>query len=504
LNDWQQGTGDMPPEEFRRYGRQVVDWIADYFSQVEEYPVLSRVKPGDVARSLPAGPPDAPESIDQLLQDFDRLILPGITHWNHPGFLAYFAITGSAPGVLAEFLSAALNVNAMLWRTSPAATELETVALDWLRQLVGLPEAFEGVVYDTASISSLVAIAAAREATGLRFREKGMAGRADTPRLRLYCSEHAHSSIEKDAITLGIGQEGVRKIAVDSQYRMNVSALRSSLEEDLANGWLPFCVVATVGTTSTTSIDPVPPIAELCAENRMWLHVDAAYGGVAAIVPEMRWVLDGVDQADSVVINPHKWLFTPVDCSTLYSRRLDAVQAAFSLVPAYLQTPESGAVRDYMNYGPQLGRRFRALKLWFVMRAFGREGLIARLRRHIELAREVARWIEEDPEWEILAPAPFSTVCFRAHPSGLEARELDGLNIQIEDAVNRSGEIFLSHTELHGEVSLRLSIGNLHTEERHLRRAWQLMQEALAAFRSGPMHPTHRRAPQSEPESGPQ
>jgi aromatic-L-amino-acid decarboxylase len=478
---WQDAPGEMPAELFREYGHRVVDWIADYLEHPTRYPVLSRVEPGQVTAALPAAAPQSGEPFEEIMADFEQVVLPGITHWNHPGFYGYFAITGSAPGILGEMLAAALNVNAMLWRTSPAATELETVTLDWLRQLIRLPETFEGVVYDTASISSLVAIAAAREAAGLGVRAGGMAGRPELPRLRLYCSEQAHSSVEKDAIALGVGQEGVRMIPTDAEYRMDVVALQQAVEDDLAAGWRPFCVVATVGTTSTTSVDPVPQIADLCAEHGLWLHVDAAYGGAAAILPEMRWIMEGVERADSLVVNPHKWLFTPVDFSAFYSRRLEVVREALSLVPEYLRTGEDGPVRNYMDYGPQLGRRFRALKFWFVLRTYGKEGLQARLREHIRLAQDFAGWVDSSPEWERLAPAPFSTVCFRACPPGVPGEELDGLNQKILDRVNAGGEVFLSHTRLHDTLTLRLAVGNIRTEESHVRQAWNLLEAALAA-----------------------
>ena len=475
---WQDRMPDMPADLFREYGHRVVDWIAEYLEHPERYPVLSRVEPGQIVAALPAHPPDTPESMDDILRDFEDIILPGITHWNHPAFFAYFAITGSAPGILGELLSAALNVNAMMWRTSPAASELEATTLDWLRQLLGLPDTYEGVIYDTASISSLVAIAAAREATGLDIRRQGMAGRPDLPALRLYCSEQAHSSIEKDAITLGIGQENVRQVLVDAEFRLDARQLRQAVEEDKAAGRRPFCVVATVGTTSATSVDPVPQIAAICEEHGLWLHVDAVYGGMAAIVPEMAWVLEGVDRADSVVFNPHKWLFTQIDLSAFYSRRLNVVRDAFSLVPEYLRTRESGDVRNYMDYGPQLGRRFRALKLWFILRTYGRDGLIARLREHLRLAQEFAGWIDADLHWERMAPIPFSTVCFRARPPGWDEAELERLNQSILDAVNATGEAFLSHTRLHEKLTLRLAVGHLRTRQEHVQRAWELLQSA--------------------------
>jgi aromatic-L-amino-acid/L-tryptophan decarboxylase len=473
--------GDMSPELFRQYGYQIVDWLADYFSSDNQYPVLSRARPGEIRQGLPTTAPDAGEDMGAILNDFEQIILPGITHWNHPSFFAYFAITGSAPGVLAEILAAGLNVNAMMWRTSPAASELEETVLDWLRTLLGLPRSFEGVIYDTASISSLVAIAAAREATGLDVRREGLAGRPELPRFRLYCSEQAHSSIEKDAITLGIGQTGVRKIPTDDEFRMDPSALAAAIQDDLSHGWKPFCVVATVGTTSTTSIDPVSAIADLCERHNLWLHVDAAYGGVAAILPEMRWIMDGVERADSLVVNPHKWLFTPVDLSAFYCRRLDVVKEAFSLVPEYLRTVEADEVRDYMNYGPQLGRRFRALKLWFVLRTFGKDGITVRLRRHIALAQSFSAWVNADPDWELMAPAPFSTVSFRASPTHMVEERLNALNEAVEAHVNTTGDAFIAHTILNGKVVLRLAIGNLRTEERHVLAVWELLRAALAA-----------------------
>jgi aromatic-L-amino-acid decarboxylase len=476
------GLGDMPAEEFRRYGHRLVDWIADYLSGAERYPVLSQSAPGHIKAALPREAPARGESMDSILEDFERLILPGITHWNHPAFFAYFAITGSAPGILAEMLSAALNVNAMLWRASPAATELEEATTDWLRRLLGLPADFEAVIYDTASISSLCALAAAREVVpGLNVRQHGLA--ASPASLRLYASEQAHSSIEKAAITLGLGQSSLRKIPVDDQYRMDVEALGRAIREDRASGWKPFCVVATVGTTSTTSIDPVPRIAEICEREQLWLHVDAAYGGSAAILPEMRWVLDGCQRADSIVVNPHKWLFVQIDLSVLFCRRMDALRRAFSLVPEYLRSSE-GEVKNFMDYGPQLGRRFRALKLWFVMRYFGADGLANRIRHHIALARQFANWVDEGPDFELLAPVHFSTVCFRARPPALQNEsQLNWLNRRLLEEVNAEGRIFLSHTELDGRFALRLAVGNIRTASDHVRLAQDRLLAALERLR---------------------
>jgi aromatic-L-amino-acid/L-tryptophan decarboxylase len=459
----------MDPEEFRREAHRLADWIADYFTNPGKYPVLAQVQPGDIRRALPAQAPEQGEPFDRIFSDFERVVLPGITHWNHPGFFAYFAISGSAPGVLGEFLAAALNVQAMLWRTSPAATELEEVALGWLRGLMGLPDMFEGVIYDTASISSLHALAAAREAAAPSVRARGMSGRGDLPRLRVYCSDQAHSSIDKAVILLGLGLESLRRIASDEQYRMRPELLGRAIAEDRAQGWLPIAVVATVGTTSTTSIDPVEAIATICQREQIWLHVDAAYTGVAAMVPGLEWILKGAELADSLVVNPHKWLFTPFDLSALYCRRMDVVRTTFSLTPDFLVTSDAAGVRNLMDTGVQLGRRFRALKLWMVLRHFGAAGVRARLAEHIRLARLFARWVDESATFERLAPAPFSVVCFRA-------RGDDVLNERLLESVNRSGEIFLSHTRLNGTFALRLAVGNLRTEERHVARAWELLQ----------------------------
>ena len=475
----------MDIESFRRDGHRLIDWIAEYLAHPERYPVLAQVEPGRVRRALSEEPPEKPEPLEAILQDVDKIIAPGLTHWNHPGFFAYFAISGSGPGILGELLSAAFNVNAMLWRTAPAATELEELVLDWLRHLLGLPPEFMGLINDTASVSSLCAIAAGREALGLRIREEGLAGRPDLPRLRLYTSEQAHSSIEKAAIVLGLGQAGVKKIPVDEEFRLRSEALEASIKEDREAGWKPFCVVATVGTTSTTSVDPVPEIAEICERHKLWLHVDAAYAGAAAILPEKRWALAGCERADSVVVNPHKWLFVPIDCSAFYCRRPGVLKQAFSLVPEYLRTPEEDRVRNLMDYGIQLGRRFRALKLWMVLRAFGAEGLRQHLRAHIALAERFQGWIEASPDFELLAPVPFSVVCFRSRPHGLSAGPeteayLRRLNERLLESVNRTGDVFLSHTELDEKFTLRLAIGNLRTTEGHVRRAWELLQEHAA------------------------
>ena len=472
-------VGDMDPEAFRREGHRIVDWLADYFAHPERFPVLAQVQPGDLVRALPAHAPEAPESFDAIFDDFNRLIVPGLTHWNHPGFFAYFAISGSGPGVLAEMLAAGLNVQAMLWRTSPAATELEEVALGWLRALMHLPPAFEGVIYDTASVAILHALAAAREAAIPDVRTAGLVGRPDVPRVRVYLSAHTHSSADKSVILLGLGRDAIAHIPGDDRYAMRVDLLREAIAADRRAGILPLAVVATIGTTSSTAIDPVDAIADVCEAEGIWLHVDAAYAGVMAMVPAWREAFRGAERADTLVVNPHKWLFTPFDCSVLYCRRMDLLRQAFSLVADYLTTTERAPVKNLMDTGIQLGRRFRALKLWMVLRYFGASGIRARLEAHVALARAFAGWVDATPGWERLAPVPFSVVCFRHHPDGIDDETaLERHNASIMDAVNASGEAFLSHTKLDGRFVLRLAIGNIRTEERHVRRAWELLTTA--------------------------
>jgi len=433
--------------DFRADGRAAVDWVADYLERVRDLPVLARVEPGDIRSRLPAAPPGEPEPFAAVLRDLDEVLLPGITHWNHPRFFAYFAISGSEPGILAELLIAALNVNAMLWRTSPAATELEELVLDWVRQLIGLPGRFHGHIEDTASTSTFAALAAARE------RRPGGA---------VLCSEHAHSSVDKAARMLGME---LRKIPADAKFRLRPEVLEREIDDATA-------VVATVGSTSTTSVDPVPAIAEACELAGAWLHVDAAYAGSAMVCDELRWAFEGVDRADSVVVNPHKWLFTPMDCSLLYTRRPEDLRAAFSLVPAYLRSDE--AATNLMDYGPALGRRFRSLKLWAVLRCYGAEGLRALIREHVRLAQLFASWVEAEPGWEVVAPVPFSVVCFRRDGSDDENRVL-------LEQVNATGGAFLSPTELDGRLVLRLAVGNLRTTEADVTRAWELLREAARA-----------------------
>jgi aromatic-L-amino-acid decarboxylase len=473
----------MDPATLRAAAHAVVDLMADYLATIEERAVFPSVEPGSLRPAFPAAPPERAEELNDILADVERLITPNATHWQHPGFMAYFPTTASGPGILGEMLTAVLGQNPMLWRTSPIGTELEEVVVDWLRQGLGLPDGFDGLLTDTASTSSLIALAAAREAAGLDVTAKGLAGRVDVPGLRVYASTEAHSSIEKACMTLGLGRSSLVRVDVDDDYAMRPDALAAAIDADGAAGDRPIAVVATIGTTSSTAIDPVAAIADVATLHGLWLHVDSAYAGAVALIPERRGSFDGWDRADSIVVNPHKWLFTPLDASLLLTRRMTDLRAAFSLVPEYLRTLDrDGPVRDYNEYQPQLGRRFRALKLWIQLRWFGLEGLRRRIEHHIELAQEFAGWVDDAPDWERLAPVPFSTICFRWNPSGLTSdADLDAQNAAIIDAVNRTGDVFLSHTRLDGRFTIRVSVGNLRTERRHVERAWELLREAAVA-----------------------
>jgi aromatic-L-amino-acid decarboxylase len=456
----------MTPEDFRLYGHQAIEWVADYLENPGHYPVLPNIKPGELTDALPASGPEHGEPMNVILADFRRLIVPAMTHWNHPGFLAYFANSATGEGILGELFTAALNGNGMLWKTSPAVTELEQVVLGWLREWSGLPANWFGMIHDTASTSSMHAIAAAREFADPESRTRG-----NRPGLVVYTSEQSHSSIEKGAIAVGIGQDYVRKVPVDEEFRMRPDGLRELIERDLAAGLRPCCVTATVGTTSTTSVDPVPAIADLCRQHNIWLHVDAAYAGSAALAPEFRWAFEGCGRADSFVTNPHKWLATPMDCSVFYTARPDVLRRAFSLIPEYLRTQEDPRAINLMDYGVPLGRRFRALKLWFIMRSFGREGLAEMVRSHVRMAQDLAREIAADARFEIAAPHPFSVVCFRY-------RGTDDENRQILERVNATGEVFLSGTVLKGRFTLHLAVGNFNTTTKHIARAWELVGQA--------------------------
>ncbi len=467
---------DMPKEEFRKAGYQLIDWIADYLNSIEKYPVMSQIKPGDISKQIPVAPPVNGEKIEKVLSDIDKVLIDGITHWNHPGFMAYFNTTSSGPGILAEILTAAFSSNGMLWKTSPAVTEMEKSMMNWFRQMVGLPENYWGIIYDTASTSSMHAIASAREQMGLGFREKGAAGRKDLPKIILYCSEQAHSSIDKGALLLGVGLDGIRRIPVNEKFEMIPEKLEEAIDEDIKKGCKPFCVVATVGTTSTTSVDPVEQIANIAEKYNLWLHVDAAYAGVTAMIPEMKWVSKNWERADSIVINPHKWMFTPLDLSILFTRKKEILKRAFSLVPEYLKTAQDSEVDNLMDYGFQLGRRFRSLKLWFIIRYFGVEGIANRLREHIAWAKEFSNRIIEANDFELTAPVPFSTVCFRYNPGGKAEAELNTINEKLLEKINSTGKIFLSHTKLYEKFVIRLTIGGIRHEQRHIENAWELVK----------------------------
>ena len=469
---------ELSPEIFKKYADEVVNWITQYLENMDQYPVLARTKPGEIKSQLPKSPPEEPELFDQILSDFDQIIIPGITHWNHPRFFAYFSITGSYPGIIGELMSSALNVNAMLWKTSPSATELEEVVLDWLRQMLGLPEQFDAVINDTASVGSLCAMAAAREFGNLDIRKKGLTGRTDLPQLRMYTSDQAHSSIEKAAIVLGIGQENIRKIPSDEMYRMDARELEAAIRDDIDQGMRPIGVIATIGTTSTTSVDPVDEIAAICQKYQIWFHVDAAYGGSAAVIPELRHLFKGWEKADSIIVNPHKWLFTPIDCSVLFCRRQNVLKQAFSLTPEYLRTAEADEVKNYMDYGVALGRRFRALKLWMIIRSLGTEKIISIIREHISFAQKLADLIQQHPNFELLAPVPFSTLVFRFIPEKkVDDSEINNLNEKLLDEINKTGKVFLSHTKLRGKYGIRLAIGNIKTTWEDVMVAWEIVRD---------------------------
>ncbi len=465
----------MSPDEFRRAGRLVVDWIARYMEEVERYPVLSPARPGEVRAKLPPRPPAGGDGVEAWLSDLDEIVMPGITHWQSPNFFAFFPANASGPAILGDLLAAGLGVQGMLWATSPACTELETHVLDWLVEMLGLPERFRstgdggGVIQDTASSASLCALLAARErATGLASNEHGVGGR----RLVAYTSDQAHSSIEKAVKIAGIGRENLRLVAVDPAFAMRPDALADAIVTDRAAGHRPFFVCATAGTTSSTAIDPVRAIGEICTREGLWLHVDGAHSGSAALAPELRWVNEGLELADSYCFNPHKWMLTNFDCDCMYVADRAALIDALSVLPEYLRNraTESGAVFDYRDWHVPLGRRFRALKLWFVIRHYGEEGLRAQVRRHVALAQTFRSWVEGDPRFELAAPAPLSLVCFR-HRGG------DDANQRLMDALNASGRLYLTHTRLDGKLTLRLAIGATGTEHRHVEAAWRAIRE---------------------------
>jgi aromatic-L-amino-acid decarboxylase len=483
----------MNPDDFRRHAHQLADWMADYLRDVGELPVTPGVSPGDISRQLPSKPPHEGEAFQALFQDFTEIIVPGMTHWNHPGWFAYFPGNNSPPSILAEMLTATLGAQCMSWATSPAATELEQVTMEWLRIMLGLPPEFTGVIQDTASTATLVALLSARERA--TSHSAGRSGLAGGPRLTVYASTEAHSSVDKGVKLAGYGLEQLHRVPVDENYAMLPEELERLVVTDMRAGLMPACVVATIGTTSSTAVDPLPRIAEVCRRHGVWLHVDAAYAGTAAIVPELRPLFNGVEHADSFVFNPHKWMLVNFDCSAYFVRDRAALLRTFELTPEYLRTAVDAEVVNFRDWGIQLGRRFRALKLWFVIRSYGLEGLQALVRKHVALARELAEWIEGTPGFELMAPVPFGLVCFRYNPPELAGDEtrIDALNQELLARVNATRRMHLTHTRLAGRFVIRLVVGQRQTEREHVEQAWSLMQEgarsAVSSLRSAPSLP---------------
>ena len=484
MHDRQRDIGDTPPEEFRKQLHELADWIADFRQGLGSLPVAPNDEPGAILAAVPAEPPEEAEPFEKILGDVDRIIVPGMVHWSHPMFLGYFGWTTTAPAILGEIITAPLNVNAMTWRTCPAATELETLVVDWIRQWMHLPPEFGGVVYDTASVGVMHALAVAREEAAPAVRKRGLVG-AGAPAFRIYASEQAHSSAEKAAIALGLGEENVQRVPTDTQFCMDPTALRKMITSDIRDSFKPLAVIVTVGTTSTASVDPVPEIAQICRENKMWLHIDGAYGAGFAILPENKSLTGGWREADSIVVNPHKSLFVPLDFSVLYVRNLERLRNVFTLVPEYLRGDTVEAQKNYMDYGIQLGRRFRALKAWVIFRSFGREGMAARLREHIRLANLFANWIKEDDRFELTAPVSMGVVCFRWLGSSRRAvptneTRIDQLNSEIVENINARGRAYLTQTKLRGRTVMRIGLGNVLTTEDHLHKAWEIIQETAS------------------------
>ena len=469
----------MDITEFRRTGHELVDWMADYLRDVERLPVTPDVKPGDIRRALPASPPETAEPSSQLMNDFGRIILPGMTHWGHPGFFAYFPSSASPPSMLAEMLTATIGAQCMSWQTSPAATELEQVTMEWLRQMLGLPAGFTGVIQDTSSTATLVALLTARErATGFAAAIHGL--QDVQGRLIVYASRERHSSVDKAVRLAGYGIESLRLIDLDEDFAMRPDVLAAAIANDLASGFVPAAVVATTGTTGTTAIDPLRAIGEVCRRHNVWLHIDASYAGTAAILPEKRWIIDGVELADSFVFNPHKWMLVNFDCSAYFVKDVDALLRTFSASPEYLRTAHDDEVANFRDWGIQLGRRFRALKLWWVIKSYGVEGIRAIIRQHCDWAQQVAGWIREDERFELLAPVPLALVCFRLRPrAGEDLDAVNERNRELLARVNATRQVYLSHTALDGRYTIRMAIGARATEWRHVQEAWTLIAASV-------------------------
>lgn len=466
---------DMNRTEFLENGEKVLQWAADYFSRLESYPVMSQIEPGDVKNKIPDTPPADGESFEDILADVDRIVTPGITHWAHPNFMAYFNSSGSTPGLFADFIASAYNVNGMVWMSSPAVAELEEKVLNWFRDVLHISKDFWGVIYDTASVSSMHALAAARESVeGLNIREKGMSGRNDLPKLKLYCSTQAHSSIDKACLTLGIGMEGIEHIGVNENFEMIAAELERKIEEDIRKGYLPFCIVSTIGTTATTSVDPVKEINSIAKKYNLWHHVDAAHAGVTAILDEYKNLFVGTETADSIVVNPHKWFFVPIDFSALYIRDKEILKKAFSLIPEYLKTEGGDEITNLMDYGVPLGRRLRAIKLWFVFRYFGIKGLKSIIKDHINNAKFLEQNIIANPKTELFAPRTFSTVCFRYFPTKMTP-DINQFNKKLVDRINKSGKLFLTGTKIDDKYFIRMVVSGIRTEKRHVEFAWDFL-----------------------------
>ncbi len=472
----------MDNEEFRRHAHELVDWMADYMNSVRDYPVLSPVRPGDIMKQVPDSPPQQGESFDKIFRDFMATIIPGMTHWQSPGFHAYFPGNSSPPSVLAEMLTATLGAQCMIWQTSPSAAELEEVVLNWLGQMIGLPPEWHGVVQDTASTATLCSFLTARELrTDFRINSHGFAG---DERFTVYGSTETHSSIDKAVRIAGFGTDCFRKVAVTDNYAMDPRVLALTIEQDMKDGYTPLAVVATIGTTGSTAIDPINEVGEICRRHGIWFHVDAAFAGSSLLLEEMRWMIKGIQQVDTFVFNPHKWLFTNFDCSAYYVKDKEALIRTFEILPEYLKTHEQSAVNNYRDWGIPLGRRFRALKLWFVIRSYGVDGLKALVKKHIDFAHQFADWIETSDDFELLAPVPVALVCFRYHPGGVDdPGELDRINERILHTVNRTGDIFITHTKLSGAYSLRFVCANLRVEHGDIEKAWRLISETARALK---------------------
>ncbi len=466
----------MDLEKFRQHAHELVDWIADYFENIEDFPVKAQVKPGEIQQQLPLSPPGQGESFKAIMKDIDRIIMPGITHWQHPSFFAYFNANNSYPSILGEMITAALGAQCMSWQTSPAATELEERVMQWLAQLTGLPGIFTGVIQDTASTATLCSILTAREKhTNFEINRNGF---KDNQVFTIYCSSEAHSSVEKAVKIAGLGSENLRKITVDGEYAMDPAALRHAVDEDIRRGNHPLAVVAALGTTGSIAIDPLRQIGEICREYNLWLHVDAAYAGTGLLLPENRYIIDGIELADTFVFNPHKWMFTNFDCSAYFVKDKEALIRTFEILPEYLKTKEGDRVNNYRDWGIQLGRRFRALKLWFVIRSFGAEGLKEMVRNHIQWAGELAENIEKAPDFELMAPLHLATVCFRFKPFHINDIELlNKLNMELLEALNATGKLYLTHTKLKGAVTLRLVVGQTYQEKGHIEKGWEFIKQ---------------------------